>query len=92
MSHEADATISVVTRRALSCPPVPGAVNLPAVAVGMLIGGVIMKKAGLTLKTIPRFCVAMLSVSTLLFIPLFFMGCPTQKVSEVNHYQIGQYG
>nr|XP_040039281.1 solute carrier organic anion transporter family member 2A1 [Gasterosteus aculeatus aculeatus] len=69
-----------------------GAVNLPAVAVGMLIGGVIMKKAGLTLKTIPRFCVAMLSVSTLLFIPLFFMGCPTQKVSEVNHYQIGQYG
>ncbi|XP_037326373.1 solute carrier organic anion transporter family member 2A1 [Pungitius pungitius] len=69
-----------------------GAVNLPALAVGMLIGGVIMKKAGLTLKTIPRFCVAMLSVSTLLFIPLFFMGCPTQKVSEVNHYQIGEYG
>ncbi|KAM8875873.1 solute carrier organic anion transporter family member 2A1 isoform 2-T2 [Spinachia spinachia] len=69
-----------------------GAVNLPAVAVGMLIGGVIMKKAGLTLKTIPRFCVAMLSVSTLLFIPLFFMGCPTQKVSEVNNYQNGQHG
>ncbi|XP_034387089.1 solute carrier organic anion transporter family member 2A1 isoform X1 [Cyclopterus lumpus] len=69
-----------------------GAVNLPAVAVGMLMGGVIMKKAGLSLKTIPRFSVAMLTVSTLLFIPLFFMGCPTQKVSEVNHYQIGQYG
>ncbi|KAM6938016.1 solute carrier organic anion transporter family member 2A1 [Lycodopsis pacificus] len=69
-----------------------GAVNLPSVAVGMLIGGVIMKKAGLSLKTIPRFSVAMLTMSTLLFIPLFFMGCPTQKVSEVNHYQIGQYG
>ncbi|XP_054458565.1 solute carrier organic anion transporter family member 2A1 [Anoplopoma fimbria] len=65
-----------------------GAVNLPAVAVGMLIGGVIMKKAGLSLKTIPRFSVAMLTISTLLFIPLFFMGCPTQKVSEVNPYQI----
>ncbi|KAM7410528.1 hypothetical protein PAMA_001795 [Pampus argenteus] len=68
-----------------------GAVNLPAVAVGMLVGGIIMKKAGLSLKTIPRFSVVMLTTSTLLFIPLFFMGCPTQNVSEVNHYQNGRH-
>ncbi|XP_053287220.1 solute carrier organic anion transporter family member 2A1 [Pleuronectes platessa] len=64
-----------------------GAVNLPAVAVGMLIGGLIMKKAGLSLKTIPRFSVVMLTTSTLICIPLFFMGCPTQNVYEVNHFQ-----
>ncbi|XP_029004530.1 solute carrier organic anion transporter family member 2A1 [Betta splendens] len=67
-----------------------GALNLPAVAVGMLIGGVIMKRAGLSLKTIPRFSVVMLTTSTLLCIPLFFMGCPTQKVSEVNFNQGSQ--
>ncbi|XP_055021100.1 solute carrier organic anion transporter family member 2A1 [Boleophthalmus pectinirostris] len=66
-----------------------GAVNLPSVAVGMLIGGVIMKKTNLSLKTIPRFSVFMLVLSTLVCVPLFFMGCPTQKVSEVNTRQDG---
>uniref|UniRef100_A0A3P9KN76 Solute carrier organic anion transporter family member n=1 Tax=Oryzias latipes TaxID=8090 RepID=A0A3P9KN76_ORYLA len=61
-----------------------GAVNLPSVAVGMLAGGIIMKKVGLSMKVIPRFSVVMLTFSTLLCIPLFFMGCPTQKISGVN--------
>ncbi|XP_023194910.1 solute carrier organic anion transporter family member 2A1 [Xiphophorus maculatus] len=62
-----------------------GSLNLPAAAVGMLIGGFIMRRTGLTMKSIPRFSVIMLIISTLLSIPLFFMGCDTQKVSEVNY-------
>lgn len=69
-----------------------GALNLPAVAVGMLMGGVIMKRVGLTLKTIPRFSVLVLTTSTLLCVPLFFMGCQTHNVTEVNHFQFGQQG
>uniref|UniRef100_A0A3B4GTL4 Solute carrier organic anion transporter family member n=1 Tax=Pundamilia nyererei TaxID=303518 RepID=A0A3B4GTL4_9CICH len=51
-----------------------GSVNLPSVAVGMLAGGVIMKRVGLSLKAIPRFSVVMLTISTLFYIPLFWMG------------------
>ncbi|XP_035270000.1 solute carrier organic anion transporter family member 2A1 [Anguilla anguilla] len=61
-----------------------GSMNLPMVAVGMLVGGVIMKRAGLSLKAIPRFSLAMLLVSILMCVPLFFMGCPTQQVAGVN--------
>ncbi|KAJ8277072.1 hypothetical protein GJAV_G00071180 [Gymnothorax javanicus] len=61
-----------------------GTMNLPMVALGMLIGGVIMKRVGLSLKAIPRFSVAVLLISISMCCPLFFMGCPTQKVAGVN--------
>lgn len=61
-----------------------GSINLPSAAVGMLIGGIIMKHYNFSLRAIPRFSVAVLLLSILCTIPLFFMGCSTQQVAFVN--------
>ncbi|KAJ8418632.1 hypothetical protein AAFF_G00001310 [Aldrovandia affinis] len=69
-----------------------GAMNLPMVALGMLLGGVIMKRVGLSPRAIPRFSLAVLIISILLCMPLFFMGCPTQPIAGVNAAYRGQEG
>ncbi|KAI7790420.1 solute carrier organic anion transporter family member 2A1-like [Triplophysa rosa] len=60
-----------------------GALNLPSVSVGMVLGGLVMKRWGLSFRTIPRFSVAMLTISIIFCVPLFFMGCSTQDVAGV---------
>ncbi|KTF73100.1 hypothetical protein cypCar_00025411 [Cyprinus carpio] len=59
------------------------ALNLPSIAVGMVLGGLIMKRWGLSFRAIPRFSVVMLTISIFCCLPLFFMGCPTQNVADV---------
>ncbi|XP_048844510.1 solute carrier organic anion transporter family member 2A1-like [Brienomyrus brachyistius] len=61
-----------------------GAINLPAAALGMLLGGVVMKCRHLSMKAVLCFSSAVLLLSIFLCVPLFYMGCSTQDVAGVN--------
>ncbi|XP_069752618.1 solute carrier organic anion transporter family member 2A1 isoform X3 [Narcine bancroftii] len=61
-----------------------GSITLPAAAIGMLLGGIYMKHSSLALVKIPWYAGCVLFISVSLTVPLFFMGCSTQKIAGIN--------
>uniref|UniRef100_UPI00398E7E30 solute carrier organic anion transporter family member 2A1-like n=1 Tax=Pristiophorus japonicus TaxID=55135 RepID=UPI00398E7E30 len=62
-----------------------GAITLPTAAIGMLLGGFYMKRFNLSLVKIPWSAAYVLIITIVLTIPLFFMGCSTQKIAGINY-------
>nr|XP_056714796.1 solute carrier organic anion transporter family member 2B1 [Euleptes europaea] len=58
-----------------------GSCNLPVAMLGLLLGGLIMKKFHLSHKQISLLCVISMGLCLVFQFPLFFLGCPAQQVS-----------
>lgn len=58
-----------------------GGINIPAAMLGIMAGGVILRKLGLTVKSSAAMCTVAVFVSIMFAIPLLFIGCPEKKVS-----------
>ncbi|NWV86582.1 SO2B1 protein, partial [Dasyornis broadbenti] len=63
-----------------------GAVNIPGAMVGIVVGGAIMKRFQMSLRQCSAMCVLGMLLCLLLAFPLLFLGCPTQKVAGVTHW------
>ncbi len=62
-----------------------GGLNIPSAMLGIMAGGVILRKMGLTVRSSAAMCTVAVFVSIMFAIPLLYIGCPTQSVSGVNY-------
>uniref|UniRef100_A0A8C2KY16 Solute carrier organic anion transporter family member n=1 Tax=Cyprinus carpio TaxID=7962 RepID=A0A8C2KY16_CYPCA len=62
-----------------------GGLNIPSAMLGIMAGGVILRKLGLTVRSSAAMCMVAVFVSIMFAIPLLFIGCPTNKVSGITY-------
>lgn len=67
-----------------------GGLNIPSAMLGIMAGGVILRKLGLTVRSSAAMCTVAVFVSIMFAIPLLFIGCPTHNVSGVNYHLSSQ--
>ncbi|XP_077050912.1 solute carrier organic anion transporter family member 2B1 isoform X1 [Siphateles boraxobius] len=61
-----------------------GGINIPSAMLGIMAGGVILRKLGLTVRSSAAMCTVAVFLSIMFAIPLLFIGCPTQNISGIN--------
>lgn len=54
--------------------------------VGIVVGGAILKRFQMSLRQCSALCVLGMLLCLLAAFPLLFLGCPTQKVAGVTHW------
>uniref|UniRef100_A0A8C9NKF4 Solute carrier organic anion transporter family member n=1 Tax=Serinus canaria TaxID=9135 RepID=A0A8C9NKF4_SERCA len=69
-----------------------GAVNIPGAMVGIVVGGAILKRFQMSLRQCSALCVLGMLLCLLTAFPLLFLGCPTQKVAGVTHWDSSGLG
>ncbi|XP_030648530.1 solute carrier organic anion transporter family member 2B1 [Chanos chanos] len=61
-----------------------GAVSLPSAMLGIMAGGLIMRRVRLSVKALAIMCSIAVFVSIIFALPLLFLGCPTQRISSLH--------
>ncbi|NXU99514.1 SO2B1 protein, partial [Cettia cetti] len=69
-----------------------GAVNIPGAMVGIVVGGAILKRFQMSLRQCSALCVLGMLLCLLTAFPLLFLGCPTQRVAGVTHWDSPAFG
>ncbi|XP_068600333.1 solute carrier organic anion transporter family member 2B1 [Brachionichthys hirsutus] len=60
-----------------------GAVCIPLAVLGIVLGGVLMRRLNLSVSGASRLCTAAIFLCMFSVVPLLFIGCPTQSVAGV---------
>ncbi|KAI5096822.1 solute carrier organic anion transporter family member 2B1, partial [Silurus meridionalis] len=61
-----------------------GGLNIPSAIMGIIMGGVILRRLSLSVKASAFLCSVALLLSITFAMPLLFLGCSTQNVAVIN--------
>ncbi|XP_076158512.1 solute carrier organic anion transporter family member 2B1 isoform X2 [Alosa pseudoharengus] len=61
-----------------------GGVIIPSATLGIMTGGLIMRRLGLSVRGSALMCTVSVLVCIIFAVPLLFLGCPTQSIAGLN--------
>ncbi|XP_066502050.1 solute carrier organic anion transporter family member 2B1 [Hoplias malabaricus] len=61
-----------------------GALNIPSAMLGIMAGGMILRRFNLSVRTSAAICTCAVLMAIIFALPLLFLGCSTQRIAEIN--------